>query len=173
MLLLLFTRILLDDDDDDDDDVAVVVVVSVVAFIVPLMKEFFNIPILFFCVFRYSFRVCFLENSGFRVCSKPYTLKLIEALRNKLHWTNRMSRHKPKLAPSRRIYRESIYKKREMGLKHICVAATTVALASSSSTAAATNLDGAAFLETFDDGLKGWVKSEVEQYTGAFVRSFV
>ena len=28
-------------------------------------------------------------------------------------------------------------------------------------------LDGAAFLETFDDGLKGWVKSEVEQYTGA------
>lgn len=59
-----------------------------------------------------------------------------------------------------------------MGLKHICVAATTVALASSSSTAAATKVDGAAFLETFDDGLKGWVKSEVEQYTGAFVRSF-
>jgi len=57
-----------------------------------------------------------------------------------------------------------------MGLKHICVAATTVALASSSSTAA-TKLDGAAFLETFDDGLKGWVKSEVEQYTGTFVRS--
>jgi len=57
-----------------------------------------------------------------------------------------------------------------MGLKHICVAATTVALASSSSTTA-TKLDGAAFLETFDDGLKGWVKSEVEQYTGAFVRS--
>ena len=56
-----------------------------------------------------------------------------------------------------------------MGLKHICVAATTVALASSSSTTA-TKLDGAAFLETFDDGLKGWVKSEVEQYTGAFVR---
>ena len=55
-----------------------------------------------------------------------------------------------------------------MGLKHICVAATTVALASSSSTAAATKGDGAAFLETFDDGLKGWVKSEVEQYTGAF-----
>lgn len=55
-----------------------------------------------------------------------------------------------------------------MGLKHICVAATTVALASSSSTTA-TKLDGAAFLETFDDGLKGWVKSEVEQYTGAFV----
>ena len=60
-----------------------------------------------------------------------------------------------------------------MGLKHICVAATTVALASSSSTAAATKVDGAAFLETFDDGLKGWVKSEVEQYTGAFVCSFV
>jgi len=57
-----------------------------------------------------------------------------------------------------------------MGLKHICVAATTVALASSSSTTA-TKLDGAAFLETFDDGLKGWVKSEVEQYTGTFVRS--
>ena len=56
-----------------------------------------------------------------------------------------------------------------MGLKHICVAATTVALASSSSTTA-TKLDGAAFLETFDDGLKGWVKSEVEQYTGALVR---
>ena len=57
-----------------------------------------------------------------------------------------------------------------MGLKHICVAATTVALASSSSTTA-TKLDGAAFLETFDDGLKGWVKSEVEQYTGTCVCS--
>lgn len=64
MLLLLFTRILLDDDDDDDDDVAVVVVVSVVAFIVPLMKEFFNIPILFFCVFvDILFEVCFQDNS--------------------------------------------------------------------------------------------------------------
>jgi len=64
-LLLLFTRILLDDDDDDDDDVAVVVVVSVVAFIVPLMKEFLNIPISFSCVFRYRdilFEVCFLDN---------------------------------------------------------------------------------------------------------------
>jgi hypothetical protein len=58
------------------------------------------------------------------------------------------------------------------GLKTIATVAT-VALVSTGSSISAANgkeqkLDGAAFLETFDDGLKGWVKSEVEQYTGAF-----
>ena len=60
------------------------------------------------------------------------------------------------------------------GLKTIATGAT-VALVSTGSSISAANgkeqqkLDGAAFLETFDDGLKGWVKSEVEQYTGAYV----
>ena len=58
------------------------------------------------------------------------------------------------------------------GLKTIATVAT-VALVSTGSSISAANgkeqkLDGAAFLETFDDGLKGWVKSEVEQYTGKF-----
>ena len=58
------------------------------------------------------------------------------------------------------------------GLKKTIATVATVALVSTGSSISAANgkeqkLDGAAFLETFDDGLKGWVKSEVEQYTGA------
>ena len=58
------------------------------------------------------------------------------------------------------------------GLKTIATV-TTVAFVTTGSSLSRANgkeqqkLDGAAFLETFDDGLKGWVKSEVEQYTGA------
>ena len=52
--------------------------------------------------------------------------------------------------------------------KTIACATTVAALASSASASKARrDVDGAAFLETFDDGLDGWVKSEVEQYTGA------
>jgi hypothetical protein len=59
------------------------------------------------------------------------------------------------------------------GLKTIATVATVAFVTTGSSISAANGkeqqkLDGAAFLETFDDGLKGWVKSEVEQYTGAF-----
>lgn len=59
------------------------------------------------------------------------------------------------------------------GLKTIATVATVAFVTTGSSLSAANGkeqqkLDGAAFLETFDDGLKGWVKSEVEQYTGAF-----
>jgi len=58
------------------------------------------------------------------------------------------------------------------GLKTIATVATVAFVSTSSLSAANGNkeqkLDGAAFLDTFDDGLKGWVKSEVEQYTGAF-----
>ena len=55
------------------------------------------------------------------------------------------------------------------GLKKTIACATTVAALASSASAskARRDVDGAAFLETFDDGLDGWVKSEVEQYTGA------
>ena len=58
------------------------------------------------------------------------------------------------------------------GLKTIATVATVAFVTTGSSLSAANGkeqqkLDGAAFLETFDDGLKGWVKSEVEQYTGA------
>ena len=58
------------------------------------------------------------------------------------------------------------------GLKTIATVATVAFVTTGSSISAANGkeqqkLDGAAFLETFDDGLKGWVKSEVEQYTGA------
>ena len=58
------------------------------------------------------------------------------------------------------------------GLKTIATVATVAFVSTGSSLSAANGkeqqkLDGAAFLETFDDGLKGWVKSEVEQYTGA------
>ena len=60
------------------------------------------------------------------------------------------------------------------GLKTIATVATVAFVTTGSSLSAANGkeqqkLDGAAFLETFDDGLKGWVKSEVEQYTGAHV----
>ena len=59
------------------------------------------------------------------------------------------------------------------GLKTIATVATVAFVTTGSSLSAANGkeqqkLDGAAFLETFDDGLKGWVKSEVEQYTGKF-----
>ena len=59
------------------------------------------------------------------------------------------------------------------GLKTIATVATVAFVTTGSSISAANGkeqqkLDGAAFLETFDDGLKGWVKSEVGQYTGAF-----
>ena len=58
------------------------------------------------------------------------------------------------------------------GLKTIATVATVAFVSTSSLSAANGNkeqkLDGAALLDTFDDGLKGWVKSEVEQYTGAF-----
>ena len=62
------------------------------------------------------------------------------------------------------------------GLKTIATVATVAFVTTGSSLSAANGkeqqkLDGAAFLETFDDGLKGWVKSEVEQYTGAFFLS--
>ena len=57
--------------------------------------------------------------------------------------------------------------KKSYGLKKTIACATTVA-ALASANAARRDVDGAAFLETFDDGLNGWVKSEVEQYTGAF-----
>ena len=57
------------------------------------------------------------------------------------------------------------------GLKKTIACATTVAALASSANARR-DVDGAAFLETFDDGLKGWVKSEVEQYTGALLFSF-
>ena len=58
------------------------------------------------------------------------------------------------------------------GLKTIATVATVAFVTTGSSLSRANGkeqqkLDGAAFLETFDDGLKGWVKSEVEQYTGA------
>jgi len=58
------------------------------------------------------------------------------------------------------------------GLKTIATVATVAFVTTGSSLSHANGkeqqkLDGAAFLETFDDGLKGWVKSEVEQYTGA------
>ena len=53
------------------------------------------------------------------------------------------------------------------GLKKTIACATTVAALASSASARRDTVDGAAFLETFDDGLDGWVKSEVEQYTGA------
>ncbi len=60
------------------------------------------------------------------------------------------------------------------GLKTIATVATVAFVTTGSSLSAANGkeqqkLDGAAFLETFDDGLKGWVKSEVEQYTGTYV----
>ena len=60
------------------------------------------------------------------------------------------------------------------GLKTIATVATVAFVTTGSSISAANGkeqqkLDGAAFLETFDDGLKGWVKSEVEQYTGTYV----
>ncbi len=58
------------------------------------------------------------------------------------------------------------------GLKKTIACATTVAALASSKANARRDVDGAAFLETFDDGLKGWVKSEVEQYTGALLFSF-
>ena len=58
------------------------------------------------------------------------------------------------------------------GLKTIATVATVAFVTTGSSLSRANGkeqqkVDGAAFLETFDDGLKGWVKSEVEQYTGA------
>ena len=58
------------------------------------------------------------------------------------------------------------------GLKTIATVATVAFVTTGSSLSRANGkeqqkVDGAAFLETFDDGLDGWVKSEVEQYTGA------
>lgn len=60
------------------------------------------------------------------------------------------------------------------GLKTIATVATVAFVTTGSSLSRANGkeqqkVDGAAFLETFDDGLKGWVKSEVEQYTGTYV----
>ena len=60
------------------------------------------------------------------------------------------------------------------GLKTIATVATVAFVTPGSSISAANGkeqqkLDGAAFLETFDDGLKGWVKAEVEQYSGTYV----
>ena len=71
------------------------------------------------------------------------------------------------------IYRSNTAHVNKMGgLKTIATVATVAFVTTGSSLSRANGkeqqkLDGAAFLETFDDGLKGWVKSEVEQYTGA------
>ena len=46
------------------------------------------------------------------------------------------------------------------------VSLTTTASLQVSAESSSSTVDGAAFLDTFDAGVDGWVKSEVDQYTG-------